>query len=102
MIDKLMGYGEGFGKVPEISVGAIPLIRANREDRTTVGIHAVDGYYVIRGGDIPIRQIREYDVKTDEEAVQRAREDGLVRAIMVETYLSEPVLCSLLNREIIR
>ena len=96
MKNKFMGYGEGFGKVPEISVGAIPIIKANREDGTTVGIRAVDGYYHVKEEETPVRQIREYDVKTDEEAVEGARGDGLVRAIMVEAYMTEfqPVLKS--------
>lgn len=88
-----MGYGEGFGKVPEISVGAIPIIKANREDGTTIGIRAVEGYYQVKEGEMPVRQIREYDVKTDEDAVQRARKDGLVRVIIVETCMTELQPC---------
>lgn len=93
-IKKLMGYEEGWrSEFPESLVG-VPIIRAIREDGTTVGIRAVDGYYQLEKG-VKVRQIREYDVNTDEEAVRRAKTDGLVQGIMVEQYMSELEPCVL-------
>ena len=99
MNENLMGYSEGFGNIPKFPGGlVIPLIRAKRKDGTSVGMHAVEGYYYIENGKPPVRQIREYDVKNDEEAIQRAREDGLTGVIMVERYLTEFEPCTLLNK----
>ena len=83
MTKDLMGYSEGFRELSKI-----PLIKANRKNGTIMGLKAVDGYYLVNG--VIVRQIREYDVKSEDEAIERARADGLSRGIMVETYLSEP------------
>jgi len=60
------------------------------------GVRCVDGYYKVpESEDTPIRQIREYDVDSEEAAVERARKDGLVQGIMVETILTEAMPCNL-------
>ena len=56
---------------------------------------AIEGDYLI--DEKIVRQIREYDVKTEKEAVEKAKADGLIRGIMLETYLSEPYNFGLLN-----
>ncbi|MEK6830076.1 MAG: hypothetical protein AABY15_08225 [Nanoarchaeota archaeon] len=73
--------------------GIKTIMTPRRTDGTTAGMHSVDGYYVVKGQ--IIRQIREYDVKTMEEANERAKADGLGRGIMIEQYLSEWQPCVL-------
>ena len=57
-----------------------------REDGTMSGMRGVDGYYLQQDG-TRARQTRVYDVKTDPEALIRARADGLSGPLMVEVYL---------------
>jgi hypothetical protein len=81
--------GEWRMHMPENLIG-IPYIESRRTDGTKMGMQSVDGHYWIDGK--LVKQIREYDVKTPEEAVKRAKVDGLARGIMVETILMEGLL----------
>jgi hypothetical protein len=93
---KLEGMDFGARKeLPEDLRGVREIICNPRKDKTTAGMHAVDGYYHLSDNEATIRQIRVYDVKTAEEAVKKAKEEGLVQGIMVECYLSEPQPCML-------
>jgi len=60
------------------------------------GVKCVDGYYKVPGSEnCSIRQIREYDVSSEEAAVEMAKKDGLIKGIMVETILTEAMPCNL-------
>ncbi len=72
-----------------------------REDGTTSSMRGVDGYYLQQDGS-RARQTRVYDVKTDAEALVRARADGLSGISMVEVFLGELQPCVLKNVGITR
>ncbi|GEM_PF-4242117 len=61
-----------------------------RADGTSIGMRSVDGFYLVKERGM-VRQIRFYDVKTDEEAVRLAKEDGLFRGILLEVMLTNPI-----------
>jgi hypothetical protein len=65
------------------------------------GVKCVDGYYKTKEEGTLIRQIREYDVKTFEEANELAKKDGLIRGIMIECILTEAQPCLLGTEKII-
>ena len=74
---------------PECLIGVKETICDPRPDGTTRGMHAVDGYYRISDNEASIREIKIYDVKTAEEAHERAKKDGLIKGIMIEFFFSE-------------
>ncbi|MEK6811060.1 MAG: hypothetical protein AABX96_00970 [Nanoarchaeota archaeon] len=70
------------------SIEGVPYLPArSASSGSTVGTHEVDGYYWV--GNEHVRQIRDYDVRTPHNAVDRAKADGLASGIMVETILTE-------------
>jgi len=84
-------------KVPENLVGVREVICDPRPDGTITGMIAIDGYYHVPGSRVQLRQIRTYDVKQEEQALARARADGLAQPLMLEHYLDEPQPCILHN-----
>jgi hypothetical protein len=94
-----MGYEEGWAsELPEILIGIPEIYRDKRENGTTSGMRAVDGYYRVKEGEMPVRQINVYDEKTDEKALERAKADGLLRPLLIEIVLGEPQPCTLFNQ----
>ncbi|MBI2629353.1 hypothetical protein HYW74_04695 [Candidatus Pacearchaeota archaeon] len=75
----------------------IPIIRLNRKVKDIADVVEVDGYYRIEedGLNVARRQIREYRAKSFEDAVQQAKNEGLLKGIMVEQPLTPEQLCVL-------
>ena len=80
---------------PELREELPEIIRVNRKDGTIIGLYSVDGYYQTQNEIIPVRLKREYDVKTERDALKMANKDGLVQGIMIEQYISELEPCAL-------
>ena len=57
-----------------------------RTDGTISGMYGIEGHYRVGENEPSERQINVYDVRCDDEALKRAKRDGLIQAVMVEVY----------------
>lgn len=74
----------------------VPIIMCDpRGGGTISGMYSIQGLYKIGMSEVPERQIRDYDVETVKEAIDRAKEDGLVSFFNVEQYFGERIACNL-------
>jgi len=73
----------------------IPYIKIKERKDSNAGIYDVDGYYQNIKRKDSIRQIRQYEAHSFEEATEKAKRDGLVMGIMVEFLLTEETPCNL-------
>lgn len=82
------------GELPEVLIG-IPYIKIKERKDSNASIYDVDGYYQNIKRKDSIRQIRQYEAHSFEEATEKAKIDGLVMEIMVELLLTEETPCNL-------
>jgi len=82
------------GELLEVLIG-IPYIKIKERKDSNAGVYDVDGYYQNIKRKDSMRQIRQYEAHSFEEAAEKAKRDGLVMGIMVELLLTEETPCNL-------